>query len=101
MCSIAVLAFISAAVLSAADLFHTLVPGRRQAVSAKKDPAAEATITFPFGTATPSEFCGDCHGAVYFEHAFGFAADLKWKPIIYKSLDEPLLSIPPDFPDTG
>lgn len=95
------LAFISATVLSAAEQSRTLPPGRPMAAIAKKDPTAGPAITFPFGTATPSEFCGDCHGAVYLEHAVGFAADLKWKPIIYKSLDDALLAIPPDFPDTG
>ncbi len=66
-----------------------------------KSPAAGPPISFPLGTATPSEVCGECHGAIYFEHAFGFGADLKWKPIIYRSLDEPLLSIPHPFADTG
>ncbi len=66
-----------------------------------KDPATDSRVDFPLGTATPSEVCGQCHGAIYFEHAFGFGADLKWKPIIYRSPDEALLSIPAPFADTG
>src|SRR6266487_178509 len=66
-----------------------------------KDPGAGPSVDFPLGTATPSEVCGECHGALYFEHAFGFGADLKWKPIVYKSLDELLLSMPSNFADTG
>ena len=68
---------------------------------AQKDPTAGPSIDFPFGTATPSEFCGECHGGIYFEDAFGFGADLNWKPIIYRSLDEPLLPIPSTSPSTG
>ncbi len=69
--------------------------------AAVKNPSDGPSIDFPLGTATPSEVCGECHGSVYFEAAFGFGADLKWKPIIYRSLDEPLLSMPSNFPDTG
>lgn len=72
-----------------------------QARAAKKDPAAEPPIDFPYGAATPSEFCGVCHAAIYAEHAYGFGADIKFKPIVLKSLDEPLLRIPDGFPDTG
>jgi hypothetical protein len=66
-----------------------------------KDPAANPPVDFPLGTATPSEVCGKCHESIYFEHAFGLGADLKWNPIIYKSLDEPLLVLPSTFSDTA
>lgn len=32
-------------------------------------------LTFPQGTATPSETCGACHGAVYREHMLGIGTD--------------------------
>src|SRR6266699_4763648 len=73
----------------------TVRGGKSAAVDiAKKDPATGRAIDFPLGTATPSEVCGQCHGAVYFEDAFGFGADLKWKPITAIAGD-PLLSLPP------
>lgn len=69
--------------------------------TSKKNPAAEPPLDFPLGTATPSEACADCHQAIYNEHAFGFGADLKFKPMINQSLNEPLLVLPPGFSDTG
>lgn len=36
---------------------------------------AFANVTFPRGTATPSEVCGECHKAIYREYAFGFGGD--------------------------
>lgn len=36
---------------------------------------ASVTVTFPQGTATPSEVCGECHKAIYREYAFGFGGD--------------------------
>jgi len=59
------------------------------------------TVTFPQGTATPSEVCGQCHVGIYAEVAFGTGADLKFGPIILKSLSDPLLSIPGPFFDTA
>src|SRR6266542_1018554 len=67
----------------------------------KRNPAAEPPIDFPYGTATPSEFCGVCHAAVYAEHAYGFGADLKFNPMVLKDSNEPLLSIPEGSADTG
>lgn len=37
-------------------------------------------MTFPEGTATPSETCGACHKAIYREFAFGFGSDIHYKP---------------------
>jgi len=33
------------------------------------------SLTFPQGTATPSETCGECHGAVYREYILGVGSD--------------------------
>ncbi len=33
------------------------------------------SVTFPNGTSTPSEVCGECHKAIYREYAFGFGGD--------------------------
>lgn len=40
---------------------------------------AEPT-TYPEGTATPSQTCGECHKAIYREFAFGFGGDIHYKP---------------------
>jgi nitrate/TMAO reductase-like tetraheme cytochrome c subunit len=32
-------------------------------------------LTFPQGTATPSETCGECHGAIYREYTLGIGSD--------------------------
>ena len=66
-----------------------------------KNPAAEPPVTFPFGTATPSAFYGTCHINIYREHALGFGADLKFEPIVYKSVDETPLVLPADHPANG
>jgi nitrate/TMAO reductase-like tetraheme cytochrome c subunit len=44
-----------------------------------------AMLQFPQGTATPSEFCGACHKAIYREYAQGFGADLQYGEILYES----------------
>ncbi len=81
-------------------LQYTFVRGR-PAATAKADPGAGPPVDFPFGTATPSAFCGQCHGMIYLEHAFGFGADLKFKPIVYRSLEETPLALPADFSDNA
>lgn len=45
-----------------------------EAEQLKPVPAA-ITVTFPNGTATSSEMCGECHKAIYREYAFGFGGD--------------------------
>jgi len=75
--------------------------GGTTSLSPTPSEAQAGQVTFPLGTATPSEVCGRCHAAVYAEVAFGTGADLKWKPIIYKSLTDPLLAIPGPFFDTA
>lgn len=38
--------------------------------------AAEVSVNFPLGSATPSEVCGECHKAIYLEFAAGFGSDI-------------------------
>lgn len=59
-----------------AGIFLSLLVSRavRAAEPLKSVPAA-VTVTFPRGTATPSEVCGECHKAIYREFAFGFGSD--------------------------
>ena len=52
-----------------------LPPAVLAADSPKMPVPATITVTFPQGTATPSEVCGDCHKAIYREFAHGFGAD--------------------------
>jgi len=82
--------------LGASPILRAQLPHLPRARSVSKNPATEPPVTFPFGTATPSEFCGTCHVNIYREHAFGFGADLKFEPIVYKSIDEMLLVLPAD-----
>ncbi len=63
----------------------------------KKDPAKGPSLGFVFGTGTPSEVCGECHSAIYNEHALGIGADLIWKPMVNQSIGESLLTLPPGF----
>src|SRR5215470_523609 len=67
----------------------------------KKQPLDDGPIWWPYGAATTSEFCGVCHQAIYREHAFGFGADLSWKPMVLKSLDESPFSLPAEMPATA
>ena len=41
--------------------------------------AGAGKVTFPLGTATPSEVCGNCHSAIYREYAFGFGSDQNFR----------------------
>ena len=41
----------------------------------KKPVPAKVSITFPLGTATPSEVCAECHRALYQEHSHGYGSD--------------------------
>jgi hypothetical protein len=50
-------------------------PAVQAAETPLKPVPAEITVTFPLGTATPSEVCGECHKAIYREFAFGFGSD--------------------------
>lgn len=68
--------------------------------SQKKQPHDGGPINWPYGAATTSEFCGVCHSAIYQEHALGFGADLAWKPMVLKSIDESPLVLPDGMPKT-
>jgi hypothetical protein len=49
---------------------------------------------FSLKTATPSEECGACHVAIYREYAMGFGSDLKYPGMIYKSVEDKVLTLP-------
>jgi hypothetical protein len=51
-------------------------------------------VTFPQGTATPSEECGACHQAIYREYAFGFGADRQYHDIVLKTAGDKRLNLP-------
>jgi hypothetical protein len=54
-----------------------LLPPAVPAANMPKIPIpATITVTFPQGTATPSEVCGECHKAIYREFAHGFGSDI-------------------------
>ncbi len=53
-----------------------------------------APMTFPEGTATPSEVCGGCHIAIYREFAAGFGSDMKYNKIVLLSPKERPLNLP-------
>lgn len=44
-------------------------------LSSSSTVALAEDVTFPQGTATPSETCGECHGAVYREYTLGIGSD--------------------------
>ncbi len=85
---VSVLAFASSLVITDAGI-------EAESAELKKDKLESAgTITFPTGTATPSEVCGDCHRSIYREFAMGFGADLKYPGIVYQSSRERSLTLP-------
>jgi nitrate/TMAO reductase-like tetraheme cytochrome c subunit len=61
--------------LSAGLLLALQVSPAAQAAESLMQVPAAITVTFPKGTATPSEVCGECHKAIYREYAFGFGGD--------------------------
>ncbi len=58
-------------------------PGRGGEGESAKSRQPSPALTFPLGTATPSELCGTCHKAIYREFATGFGSDLEYKAILY------------------
>src|SRR5262249_24667792 len=83
--------------LSTPESLADVVSVLRQFAGSKLDPAADGLLDFPLGAATPSEACAACHWAVYMEHAFGFGADLAFKPMPYGSQSEAPLVMPTGF----
>src|SRR6266702_4644131 len=56
--------------------------------------AWSAEVTFPEGTATPSETCGACHKAIHREFAFGYKSDIHYKPTTIPTKESEKLTIP-------
>ncbi|TAJ96971.1 hypothetical protein EPO44_12870 [bacterium] len=69
------------------------------ATSTAQDPPG--FIQFPMGTATPSEFCGACHKAIYREFATGFGSDLEYKAVVYQSAVGKPLTLPANVSATA
>ena len=73
----------------------TMITTKAQAaVVAKERQESATTMTFPEGTATPSELCGGCHRAIYREYALGFGSDTKYKKMVLVSAKEPPITLP-------
>ncbi|HEY3309098.1 MAG TPA: hypothetical protein VGJ93_11640 [Desulfuromonadaceae bacterium] len=58
-------------------------------------------MTFPEGTATPSETCGGCHKAIYREFAFGFGSDIHYKPTTIPTKPGDKIVMPAKVSDTA
>ena len=58
-------------------------------------------MSFPEGTATPSETCGGCHKAIYREFAFGFGSDIHYKPTTVPTKPGEKLAMPAKVSDTA
>jgi nitrate/TMAO reductase-like tetraheme cytochrome c subunit len=58
-------------------------------------------ISFPEGTATPSETCGACHKAIYREFAFGFGSDIHYKPTTLPAKEGEKLTMPANVSATA
>lgn len=58
-------------------------------------------MTFPEGTATPSEACGACHKSIYREFAFGFGSDIHYKPTTIPSRPGEKLVMPANVSATA
>jgi hypothetical protein len=58
-------------------------------------------VTFPLGTATPPEVCGACHVAIYREYAMGVGGDIQYQGIIYKSVQDKMLTLPASVSTTA
>jgi hypothetical protein len=58
-----------------------------------------ATMTFPLGTATPAEACGECHKAIYREFTLGFGSDIQNRDI--RSSRDRGLSLPANVSSTA
>lgn len=73
-----------------------------QSAEVKKDNLELAgSLTFPQGTATPSEICGGCHRAIYREFALGFGSDTRYKKMILLSAKEQPFTLPANVSSTA
>lgn len=71
------------------------------AVGAFASMAVAGGMSFPEGTATPSENCGGCHKAIYREFAFGFGSDIHYKPTTIPQKPGEKLTMPANVSDTA
>lgn len=60
-----------------------------------------AEVSFPEGTATPSETCGVCHQAIHREFAFGFGSDIHYKSTSIPSKPGEKLTLPANVSATA
>ncbi len=82
-------------VVTASIVGLTVIKTKAQTGEAAKDKQEPAvTLSFPDGTATPSELCGGCHRAIYREFALGFGSDTKYKKMVLVSSKEQPFSLP-------
>ena len=58
-------------------------------------------ITFPEGSATPSETCGACHKAMYREFAFGLGSDIHYQPTSLPTKEGEKLVMPANVSSTA
>jgi hypothetical protein len=58
-------------------------------------------LSFPKGTATPSEVCGECHRAIYREFAFGFGSDLHYRGVPLQGKGGPDANLPENVSSTA
>jgi len=84
---------------STSDITTTLVA--LLATAAITATASSETMTFPDGTATPSETCGACHKAIYREFAYGFGSDILYKPTTIQSKPGEKLVMPSNVSATA
>jgi nitrate/TMAO reductase-like tetraheme cytochrome c subunit len=61
---------------------------------AAKEKQEAAAMSFPKGTATPSEVCGRCHRTIYREFSLGFGSDIRYKKMILGSSKEKPFTLP-------
>lgn len=85
----------------APQITEKTIPVIKEAPAEFDDMIRKIDMTWPQGTATPSEECGVCHQAIYREYAFGFGSDLEFKGIVYRSLQDKLLNIPSNISARG
>lgn len=60
-----------------------------------------AEVSFPEGTATPSETCGACHKAIHREFAFGFGSDIHYQSTTIPSAPREKLTLPANVSATA
>ncbi len=90
-------------IVSAFALFFVINGIKKDVIAAdtgKDELESASTMTFPQGTATPSEECGGCHRAIYREFALGFGSDTRYKKMVLVSAKEKPFSLPANVSST-